>query len=140
LISGEVHDENASVFPEGIAGHAGAFATIAQVQSALLGLLRGELIRQDLLALATRRWTSPSSEQQYGLGFRLADAGGFGGRLSGPGGFGGTGFVGNLFWVEPARGYAVAALSNRVHPVRGDRALFDSWSLSPLDEVSAATS
>lgn len=136
LIQGEPHDENAAVFPDLIAGHAGTFATISQVASFAALALSGRLLGTMLTEVATRPWTPPTSNTQFGLGFRLPGQDLIGGSLRGRDGFGATGFVGNVMWIEPSRGYAVVLLSNRVHPLRGERGRFDAWTVSLLDAIS----
>jgi CubicO group peptidase (beta-lactamase class C family) len=131
LIVGEVHDENAYAMG-GVAGHAGAFGTL------------------DLVTRAARAWfaagdtevsrcqaTNPQGER-FGLGWWLANTRGLGGPTPGPSAYGCSGFVGNRIWLEPDYGYGVVILSNRVHPVRGDRAPFAAWCAGLLQAAGAA--
>lgn len=133
LIQGEVHDENAAALG-GIAGHAGGFATLPMAGDAARAWLTGHRLPDGARDLAARLW-SHNGPEQFGLGFFLGATRGVGGAHPGPGAFGATGFVGNRLWVEPARGYAVVVLSNRVHPQRSDRAPFDRWSNHLVDLV-----
>lgn len=121
LIVGEVHDENASVMG-GVAGHAGAFGTLDLVTDAARGWLR-----DDVHPSAKRCWATNSGGEQFGLGWWLPPTRGIGGANPGPNSYGCSGFVGNRIWLEPDRGYGVVILSNRVHPVRGDRGPFTAW-------------
>jgi CubicO group peptidase (beta-lactamase class C family) len=116
LVCGEVHDENAAAMG-GHGGHAGAFGTL------------------DLVVAAARASLGPpppclavnAAGERFAAGWWLHPARGIGGPGAGPDGFGASGFVGNRIWFEPSRGYGVIVLSNRVHPVRGDRAPFSAW-------------
>jgi CubicO group peptidase (beta-lactamase class C family) len=49
-----------------------------------------------------------------------------------------AGFVGNRIWLEPEHGYGVVILSNRVHPVRSERALFSAWCARLLEMLAGA--
>ncbi|WP_432825097.1 serine hydrolase domain-containing protein [Dactylosporangium sp. CA-092794] len=116
LIVGEVHDENAAALG-GAAGHAGAFGTLALVTAAARTHLDD---RPACLA-------GDGAGERFGAGWWLHPTRGLGGPRAGADGFGASGFVGNRIWFEPSRGYGVVVLSNRVHPVRGDRAPFAAW-------------
>jgi CubicO group peptidase (beta-lactamase class C family) len=124
---GEVHDENAAAMG-GISGHAGAFGTIGLMTR----VARGWLVQPQ------RCWSTNGDGERFGLGWWLAPTRGIGGTRPGASGFGMAGFVGNRIWLEPQRGYGVVLLSNRVHPVRTDRAPFQAWTARILDTVAAA--
>jgi CubicO group peptidase (beta-lactamase class C family) len=119
LIVGEVHDENAWAMG-GSAGHAGAFGTLGLVTEAARWWLNHR-------SPATECWSTGPDGARYGLGWWLAPTRGLGGPHPGPGSYGHSGFVGNRIWIEPARGYGVVILSNRIRWGRGDRAPFDRW-------------
>lgn len=135
VMCGEPHDEKAFVFPDHVAGHAGAFASLPQVARFAQSLLGVKGVEGLLLDVASRQWTPPGSNT-FGLGYRLAGGKGFGGTLRGQAGYGATGFVGNQLWIEPDRGYSVVLLSNRVHPKRSSRELHDDWCKRLLDAVA----
>lgn len=130
LIVGEVHDENASAMG-GIAGHAGAFGTLAQVREAARAWLAGRH------PTAHDCWATTPSGERFGLGWWLPPTREIGGKRPGPGSFGMSGFVGNRIWLEPASGYGVVVLTNRIHPVRRDRAPFTAWCTALLDTIAA---
>lgn len=138
MICGEPHDEKAYVFPNRVAGHAGAFASLPQVAGFVQSLVDRRAVDRLLVDVATRAWTPPAGRQVFGLGFRLPGADWFGGTLRGDRAFGATGFVGHLLWVEPTRGYGVVILSNRIHPYRSDRAPHDEWCIKLLDAAALA--
>jgi CubicO group peptidase (beta-lactamase class C family) len=131
LIVGEVHDENAAAMG-GSAGHAGAFGTLALVTGAARAAL-GE---------RPACHATNGAGERFGLGWWLAPTRGIGGPSAGADGFGASGFVGNRVWLEPARGYGVVVLSNRIHPARGGRGgrgSFAAWCDELLAALAAAS-
>jgi CubicO group peptidase (beta-lactamase class C family) len=123
LLRGEVHDENCWAMG-GVAGHAGLFATAADV-AALGELYRtagqsagGRVISRASALEATREHAVGNGERR-GLGWALKadDAHSSGARLSALS-FGHTGFTGTSLWVDPTRDLTVAFLTNRVHLTR----------------------
>jgi CubicO group peptidase (beta-lactamase class C family) len=123
LLRGEVHDENCWAMG-GIAGHAGLFATAADV-AALGELYRtigqsagGRVISRASALEATREHAAGNGERR-GLGWALKadDAHSCGARFS-TSSFGHTGFTGTSLWVDPTRELTVAFLTNRVHITR----------------------
>jgi CubicO group peptidase (beta-lactamase class C family) len=119
LIVGEVHDENAWAMG-GSSGHAGAFGTLDLVTRAAQSWLNRH-------SRATECWSTGPDGERYGLGWWLAPTRGLGGPTPGPGSYGHSGFVGNRIWIEPARGYGVVILSNRVLWGRDQREPFLHW-------------
>lgn len=119
VVVGEVHDENAAVLG-GVAGHAGLFAPLADMERlgrALTGGARA-LLRPESFALMTACHTD-------GLPLRRAMAwqaqdpvGSPVGGSFGPDAFGHTGFTGTSIWTDPATGRYAVLLTNRVHPSR----------------------
>jgi CubicO group peptidase (beta-lactamase class C family) len=136
LLQGEVHDENACALG-GVAGHAGAFGRIDQVAEQARRWLSGEVVSPDLHSLAVEQWATNEDGERFGLGWWLANTRGLGGRSPGADSWGMSGFVGNRIWMEPARGYGVVVLSNRVHPSRGDRGPYNQWCDELLDIVAS---
>nr|WP_267880719.1 serine hydrolase [Streptomyces sp. SPB78] len=123
VVRGEVHDENAVVLG-GVAGHAGLFAPLADVERLARSLAGGApgLLRPGTYA----RMTAPHTD---GLNLRRAlawqgqdpgDASPVGGSF-GPGAYGHTGFTGTSLWIDPATGRYAVLLTNRVHPSREER-------------------
>ncbi|HUT35265.1 MAG TPA: serine hydrolase domain-containing protein [Planctomycetota bacterium] len=106
LVVGEVHDEIAATLG-GVAGHAGLFATAADV---------GRFCE---VWLDRRRWMNafePHSDH-FGLGWRLCDASFFPG-LARYGAVGHLGFTGTSAFLFPQSRAVFVLLSNRVHPNR----------------------
>ena len=127
LIAGEVHDDNASVLA-GVAGHAGLFATLADIERfARLWLGRGTLEGRRLLSpattlLAARDQTDGvDSLARRGLGWVLQPNPFWPvAELSSPNAFSHTGFTGTSIVIDPTLGIYAVLLTNRVHPTRED--------------------
>lgn len=119
VVAGEVHDENAVVLG-GVAGHAGLFAPLADVERLGQSLAGGatELLRPETFALMTAAHTDTLALRR-GLGWQGQDlVGSPVGPSPGPDSFGHTGFTGTSVWVDPATGRYAVLLTNRVHPSR----------------------
>ncbi|MBI5835137.1 MAG: beta-lactamase family protein [Armatimonadetes bacterium] len=118
LVRGEVHDENAAACG-GVAGHAGLFATAPAAGQALLAMMQRKLLSAPLWAeVFTPRADVSGAAFWLGLkrlGYESGDA-----RA-----FGHDGFTGTLAWASPERELVVALLTNRVHPTRENRRLYD---------------
>ncbi|MGI5213744.1 serine hydrolase domain-containing protein [Plantactinospora sp. CA-290183] len=142
LLRGVVHDDVANHLG-GIAGHAGIFASAADVATLGQFLLDGGVHRRRrLLATDTARLMvtnantgkpavdpeRPNRTSAHGLGVVL-DQPWFMGRLSGPGTFGHTGFAGPSLLVDPERRLVLALLTNRAHP---------NWSWADPDPARVA--
>jgi len=113
---GEVHDENACGVG-GVAGHAGLFATAADVARFGQAWLSGDpklRISPALRQLATRQQVC--GQFRLGLGWMLkAGADSSAGDRYSAGAYGHTGFTGTSLWVDPQRQLVCALLSNRVY-------------------------
>ena len=118
LVRGEVHDENAAALG-GVAGHAGLFATAPAAGRALLAMLQRRLLSAPLWDEVFRPRDDVSGQAFWlglkRLGYESGDA-----RA-----FGHDGFTGTLAWASPERDLVVALLTNRVHPTRENRRLYD---------------
>ncbi len=114
LVVGEVHDEMAATLG-GVAGHAGLFATAAEVGrfgEAWLGL--GEA---PLLGEATRRLALAPHSDSFGLGWRRFNASLFP-SLEPCGAVGHLGFTGTSLFLFPRTQAVLVVLTNRVYPNR----------------------
>ncbi|MFJ8010397.1 serine hydrolase domain-containing protein [Streptomyces fagopyri] len=119
VVTGEVHDENAVVLG-GIAGHAGLFAPIADLERLGRSLAAGarEVLRPETFALMTAAHTDAHALRR-GLAWQGQDpVGSPVGPSFGPTSFGHTGFTGTSIWIDPATGRYAVLLTNRVHPSR----------------------
>ena len=118
VIRGEVHDENAWRC-DGVAGHAGLFGTAAAVGRFTQALVRGEVLAPATLTqmLAVRH---DHAGERFLLGWK---------RLSydteDTMAFGHDGFTGCLVWVAPRWDLVLVLLTNRVHPSRDNRLIYD---------------
>ncbi|GIJ44136.1 hypothetical protein Val02_10220 [Virgisporangium aliadipatigenens] len=142
LLRGEVHDDVAAILG-GVAGHAGIFASaadVAAVGQALLGggarngqrILAEETVRRMLTdataGLPVVDVDHPQRPPDHGLGVTLGQPW-FMGRLSAPTTFGHTGFTGTSLLVDPRRKLVLVLLTNRAHP---------NWSWSVPDPARVA--
>ncbi|GAA3195946.1 hypothetical protein GCM10010532_013670 [Dactylosporangium siamense] len=114
---GTVHDPSAAAFG-GVAGHAGLFATAADVALLARALLAGggPLLRPstvDLMRTDANQRFGPAAA--HGLGVDV-DQAWYMGKLAGHGAFGHTGFTGTSMVCDPRRRIALVLLTNRVHP------------------------
>jgi CubicO group peptidase (beta-lactamase class C family) len=114
VIWGETHDGNSHYLGNGCAGNAGLFASARAVFRIVQGLMTGELVPDELLALATTNHT-PSMEDGRGLGWQIA-TGSVATSMLSPGSWGHTGFTGTSAWVDRDRQRIMVLLTNRVHP------------------------
>jgi len=124
VLCGEVHDDNAFAMG-GVAGHAGLFASAADVD-ALARRLRAcwhgsdDFLGADLVREFWRRdrtvpdgtwalgWDTPSPKDSSA------------GTRFGPHAVGHLGFTGTSLWIDLERDLQVTLLTNRVHPRRDD--------------------
>jgi CubicO group peptidase (beta-lactamase class C family) len=129
LLVGEVHDDNAYAMG-GVAGHAGLFAPVREVDRIARELLacyhsHSELIPQKVLQ---EFWTRDSAVagSTWALGWDTPSAeNSSSGNLFSPNAVGHLGFTGTSIWIEPDRGIAITVLTNRVHPRRENQAIRD---------------
>jgi CubicO group peptidase (beta-lactamase class C family) len=127
---GEVHDERATCL-DGVAGHAGLFATAIEVAAYGNMWLQGgrvgdtQVLSPATVAMATQVQTPPTADGR-GIGWivlRQGDTLMSCGDLFTPGSFGHTGFTGTSLWVDPSRRLVVSLMTNRVHFGRQDHIL-----------------
>jgi len=126
---GEVDDENAYAMG-GVAGHAGLFAPVQEVDRLAHELLRcyggkSELVPQRIVREFWSRdkavtgsswalgWDTPSAEYSSS------------GQYFSSAAIGHLGFTGTSIWIEPEREIVVSLLTNRVHPSRDNQAIRD---------------
>ena len=119
-MQGEVHDPRAHLL-EGIAGHAGLFATaedLAVYAQMLLG--SGEyagvrVLKPETVATMTTPRPVSSGRRALGWDVRTGYSSSRGERLS-ERAFGHGGFTGTVLWIDPELDLFLVFLSNRVHP------------------------
>jgi len=116
IIQGEVQDENASVL-EGVAGHAGLFATAEDLAIFAHTMLQGgrPIIRPQTLALFTRRESAPAGTSRA-LGWDTPSEPSQAGKYFSEHSFGHLGYTGTSLWIDPERQLSVTMLTNRTWP------------------------
>lgn len=121
-VIGEVHDENAAVLG-GVAGHAGLFATLPDLERLARSLLGDgpQLLKPQTLAVMTAPRTDHLNLRRA-LAWQGQDpVGSPVGDTFGPASYGHTGFTGTSLWLDPAADRYAILLTNRVHPSREER-------------------
>jgi serine-type D-Ala-D-Ala carboxypeptidase len=123
LIQGEVHDENASVLG-GVAGHAGVFATAADVATFAHAMLGGgqTILRPETVSLFTRRAMNPEGTSRA-LGWDTPSPPSQSGHHFSPRSFGHLGYTGTSLWIDPERRLSVTLLTNRTWPDNQNQAI-----------------
>ncbi len=129
LLIGEVHDENAYAMG-GVAGHAGLFAPVREVDRIAAELIACFHGRSDLVArpIITEFWKRHDAVagSTWALGWDTPTAGhSSAGSHFSSAAVGHLGFTGTSIWIEPARELAVTILTNRIHPRRDNEAIRD---------------
>jgi CubicO group peptidase (beta-lactamase class C family) len=123
LLRGEVHDENAFAM-DGVAGHAGMFATAPDLATFCQMLLNGgSYAHQRLLIRATlAQFIAPQAlaANTRTLGWMVPTADSTSGRYFSARSFGHLGFTGTSIWIDPDRQLFVILLTNRVYPTRAN--------------------
>ncbi len=122
ILCGEVHDDNAWAMG-GVAGHAGLFATAADIHALVARLRRCWRGEDDFLppALVREMWRRDGSVpgSTWALGWDTPTPGrSSAGQLIGPNAVGHLGFTGTSLWIDLERDAHVILLTNRVHPHR----------------------
>lgn len=119
----EVHDDNAAALG-GVAGHAGLFASAADVGRWAQQWLRAACGRANDLQLdpqVVAHWThsAGAAETTWRCGWDTPSRpNSSAGERAPQGAFGHLGFAGTSVWLAPEQRFAVALLTNRVHPSR----------------------
>jgi serine-type D-Ala-D-Ala carboxypeptidase len=116
LIQGEVQDENASVL-EGVAGHAGLFATAGDVAIFANCMLSGgaPLLRGNTVDVFTRREPAPAGSSRA-LGWDTPSAPSQSGEYFSARSYGHLGYTGTSLWIDPERQLSITLLTNRTWP------------------------
>lgn len=127
VLQGQVHDERAYYSLDGVAGHAGLFSNAPDLAILCQVLLNkgGYGNTQIFNASSLAQFLTPqSSDETYGLGFRLtgnnqARRWHFGPYAS-PQAYGHTGWTGTVTVIDPAYDLAIILLTNARHtPIKG---------------------
>ena len=127
LLIGEVDDENAFAMG-GVAGHAGLFAPVREVDRLAAELIacykgRSTLVPQKIVhEFWTRDAAVPGSTWALGWDTPSPDHSSSGHHFP-PTAVGHLGFTGTSIWIDPEREIAISILTNRVHPSRENQAI-----------------
>jgi serine-type D-Ala-D-Ala carboxypeptidase len=129
MLVGEVDDENAFAMG-GVAGHAGLFASVKDVDRLVFELLEVYGGRSDFLPKTiVREFWQPSQSlngSAWVLGWNTPSAEySSSGHHFSSSAVGHLGFTGTSIWIEPEKRIAVTLLTNRVHPRRDNQAIRD---------------
>ena len=125
LLLGEVDDENAFAMG-GVAGHAGLFAPVREVDRIARELIASYAGRSDFVPRKIIRefWTRdtavPGSTWALGWDTPSPEHSSSGHRFS-PAAVGHLGFTGTSIWIDPEDEIAITMLTNRVHPRRDNQ-------------------
>ncbi|HLI81277.1 MAG TPA: serine hydrolase domain-containing protein [Candidatus Binataceae bacterium] len=129
LLLGEVDDDNAFAMG-GVAGHAGLFAPVREVDRIAAELIacfkgRSDFVPEKIVRqFWTRDETVAGSTWALGWDTPSPDHSSSGHRFP-PTAVGHLGFTGTSIWIDPEREIAVSILTNRVHPSRDNQAIRD---------------
>ncbi len=129
MLVGEVHDENAYAMG-GVAGHAGLFAPVREVDRIARELVdcykgRSSFVPQKIVR---EFWTRDSAVagSTWALGWDTpSPANSSSGHRFPPTAVGHLGFTGTSLWLDPEREIAVSLLTNRIHPSREKQGIRD---------------
>ena len=122
-LCGAVHDDHAWLMG-GAAGHAGLFATAAEVNAVTAQWLaawhgRDSLLAPDVVRRFWERFDREDPAQTWALGWDTpSPAGSTAGTLFSTPSVGHLGFTGTSVWVDIPREIIVVLLTNRIHPTR----------------------
>jgi CubicO group peptidase (beta-lactamase class C family) len=127
LLIGEVDDENAFAMG-GVAGHAGLFAPVGEVDRIAVELIACYKGRSALLPekIVREFWTRDDAVpgSTWALGWDTPSPNhSSSGRHFPPTAVGHLGFTGTSLWIDPEREISVSILTNRVHPSRDNQAI-----------------
>ena len=142
-----VHDENASLMG-GVSGNAGLFGSAADLAVLMqfyanYGTYGGKRLLDSTTVREFARVQYPENDNRRGLGFDkpLLDNAGqplqeaYPAPLASPESFGHSGFTGTFVWADPENQLVYIFLSNRVHPSREHRKLYDLNIRTALHQV-----
>jgi len=122
-LRGTVHDPTARRMG-GVAGHAGLFATAADIARYArmvlgAGMFEGRRVLPEAAVAAMTAVATPAAlPVRRSLGWDIdSPLSRARGAVYAPGSFGHTGFTGCALWIDPSAGGFHVLLSNRVHPV-----------------------
>ncbi|MFC1726118.1 glycoside hydrolase family 3 N-terminal domain-containing protein [candidate division KSB1 bacterium] len=129
LVTGEVHDENASSMG-GVSANAGLFSNADDLSKFCQMLLnRGvynykRLIKEQTIEMFTKRFNLVFGSSR-GIGWDTPSYPSSSGDYFSDFSYGHTGFTGTSIWIDPKRELFAILLTNRVHPSRNNDKIFE---------------
>lgn len=130
MVHGYVHDEAAAMMG-GVSGNAGLFSNandLAKLMQMYLnkGVYGGERYISSETMKTFSAYAYKNTDNRRGLGFDKPpkDGESYMARDASSLSFGHSGFTGTFTWVDPKYNLMLVFLSNRVHPTRGNRKLY----------------
>lgn len=116
IVQAEVQDENAGAMG-GVAGHAGLFASAADVARFAQVMLQGgrPIIRPETLDVFTNRQSFPAGTSRA-LGWDTPSIPSQSGQYLSPRSFGHLGYTGTSLWIDPEHQLSITLLTNRTWP------------------------
>ncbi|WP_116128095.1 serine hydrolase domain-containing protein [Lewinella sp. IMCC34183] len=133
-LHGVVHDEGAAMM-DGVSGNAGLFSSAEDLAKLYQMLLNGGEYagRRYIAEKAVREFTRyqyPEEGSRRGLGFdkpllEYDAASSSVAKDASPASFGHSGYTGTFVWADPEYDLLYVFLSNRVHPSRDSRAIYE---------------
>ena len=129
VVHGEVHDENAYGLG-GLAPHAGLFSTARSLAPFVQMILNGgaynghRIVNGATIELFTAR-AELVPDSSRALGWDTPSGRSSSGKYFSDESFGHTGFTGTSIWIDPKRELFAILLTNRVHPTRENRKLYE---------------
>ena len=133
-LHGVVHDEGAAMM-DGVSANAGLFSNAEDLAKLYQMLLNGgtyggrRYLTEEAIAEFTR-YQYPEEDSRRGLGFdkpllEYDAAASSVAEAASPGSFGHSGYTGTFVWADPEHELLYIFLSNRVHPSRDRRAIYE---------------
>jgi len=132
LVHGTVHDEAAGMFG-GVSGNAGLFSNAEELGRIMemlcqLGNYEGQQIIDSETVKKFTAYQYPADSVRRGLGFDkpkfIEKEKGYVAPAASSKSFGHSGFTGTFTWADPEYKLVVVLLSNRVHPTRINRKIY----------------
>lgn len=133
-LHGAVHDEGAALMA-GVSGNAGLFSKatdLARLYQMLLngGEYDGRRYFQPATIREFTRYQYPAEDNRRGLGFdkpllKYDAARSSVAKAASPASFGHSGYTGTFVWADPKHDLVYIFLSNRVHPTREARGIYE---------------
>jgi len=130
LLQGEVHDENAYLLG-GVSSHAGLFSTASDIGIFSKMLLNEGVhlgtryLRKNIINKFTQRINIPqNSDRTIGWDTPSKNGDSSAGDYFSNQTYGHLGFTGTSLWIDPKQDLIVVLLTNRVHPTRNKKGIY----------------